>query len=123
MNKVICIILLFLISLLISSCASLSKGDCNKGDWAEIGAKDAKKGLLGKKQLQKHQKACAQYQIEPNTKVYNAGYKQGLKQFCRREAGYNHGARGAKYYANCPVSLEQDFLAGYVPGLENELAK
>ena len=104
--------------LLISACASLSKSECDAGDWGKIGSKDGANGLLAEKQLNKHRSACAKHQKTPNREVYFSGHKEGLKRFCVNKVGFNHGFSGSEYFANCPASLEKQFLTGYIPGLE-----
>lgn len=103
---------------IISGCASLTKGECNTGDWQKIGTKDGSRGLVAKEQLRKHQNACSKYQIRPNNKMYFSGYNNGIRQFCQHKVGFNQGSQGSKYLASCPVALERNFLKGYIPGLE-----
>lgn len=114
-------ILILFVFVIISGCASLSKSECNEGNWAKIGSKDANRGLLADKQLKKHRSACAKHQTSPNNKLYYSGYAQGLKQFCINKVGFRHGSQGSEYLENCPVSLEPDFLRGYIPGLESAM--
>ena len=119
--KIIQFSLLLSALIVVHGCASLSKSECNQGDWAKIGNKDAQRGLLAEKQLKKHRSACAQYQKVPNKAIYDSGYQQGLKQFCVNRKGYKHGSKGSEYHENCPANLERDFLTGYIPGLESAL--
>lgn len=117
-SKIVKLSLLLFALFIISACASLSKSDCSKGDWASIGSNDARKGFVANVRLKKHQSACAKHKIAPNNKLYFSGYDNGLNQFCRRDSGYNFGVRGAKYLQTCPVAKQEIFLIGYIPGLE-----
>ena len=111
--------LIFILSLLffISACSTLSKKECQKGEWSNIGAKDAIKGYRAKSQLGQHNSACAKHNISPNNKLYYSGYATGLKTFCTRKKGFSYGADGSEYHATCPASLKNEFLIGYLSGL------
>lgn len=112
------LIFLSLMFVLISGCSSLSKKDCERGDWKQIGLKDAVKGQRAKPQLKRHESACAKYKIRPNNKDYYLGYSEGLKTFCTRRSGFRFGSDAKEYRDICPASRKWEFLIGYLSGLD-----
>ncbi len=119
-GMLLCILLMTLLAL--SGCATLNKSECLKGDWAAIGYNDAIAGLRSQNELQEHYEACAEYKVRPNNKVYFSGYQRGLTQFCTQESGLQYGSNSSEYYGICPKSLENNFLDGYLNGLDFAIA-
>lgn len=107
-----------LVLLLINGCSTLSKSECEKGEWSKIGAKDANKGLRATPQLSLHNKACSKHKIKPDNKLYFSGYAKGLKRFCTHSNGFDYGSAGSRYIGTCPASLKPNFLDGYLSGLD-----
>ena len=75
----------------------------------------------------KHKKRCTQkYQITLNQINYDKGYKQGIKELCTHQGGYNLGLSGTVYRKTCSKKSEPEFLTGYKDGriehLEKEVA-
>lgn len=103
--------------LFINGCATLSKKECQRGDWSKIGAKDAINGYKAKSQLSQHNSACSKHSIRPNNKLYFDGYTSGLRTFCTRKKGFRYGTDGSEYHGTCPASLKKEFLIGYLSGL------
>ena len=102
----------------LSSCATLKKDDCIEGNWSGIGFNDAAAGLKSASQFGAHRKACAKYKITPNEAVYQSGYKKGLLQFCTTNSGYQYGTDKKEYFGVCPNITQQNFLKGYLAGLD-----
>ncbi len=76
----------------------------------------------------KHKETCAQkYQITLNQAEYDKGYKQGIKELCTRQGGYDLGLHGTAYRKICSKKSEPEFLTGYKEGrikyLEAEVAR
>lgn len=100
----------------LSSCATLSKKDCVKGDWYRVGYKDGLNGeTLGR--LSKHEKACGKHEIVVNPARYQQGRQTGLLAYCTESSGYEEGYQLDYYSGVCPKNLEQNFLHGYLRGL------
>lgn len=102
----------------LGSCATLKKSDCTDGNWSGIGFNDAAAGLKSGPQFRAHTKACAKHRIAPNLAVYNTGYQKGLVQFCTTTNGYNRGVSKSEYYGVCPKTSHNNFLKGYLAGLD-----
>ncbi len=107
---------LLLLTLFISSCATLSKKDCESGNWRQIGFRDGANGHFSNR-FEEHQKACQSYNVQPNFEVYKSGYREGVRQHCRPENGYKLGYQEKSYNGVCPDNLRDAFLRKYVEGL------
>lgn len=102
---------------LLQGCATLSKEECQRGDWFSIGRRDGSQGYL-LTYFREHESACAEYGIQPNYSLYKRGRDEGLAMYCTPENGYHLGEQVATYYEVCPDSLKNSFLRQYVKGLE-----
>lgn len=121
-------ILLFVVPLILTGCASLGKKECLAGNWTGIGNTDGTKGELADARLAAHTKACGKHGVQPDTDSYMAGHAEGLKKFCTTESGYNNGTDfvikdySRDTYNNvCPADLKLGFLTGYIKGLKLNL--
>lgn len=97
---------------LLSGCATLSKKECQQGDWYAIGLSDGENGYNASR-IKDHSDACGEHQIRPDHAAYRRGRDQGLLSFCTARSGYHVGAKGSTYRNVCPQHLESDFLDGY----------
>ncbi len=101
-------------------CATLSKEDCLKGDWASVGQADGRQGYPVTR-FQEHEKACVEYQVRPNFEAYQAGRNEGLREFCTPDNGYELGRQVKAYEDVCPAELKDAFLGQYGRGLDSAL--
>ena len=101
--------------LILAGCASLSKNQCLNADWYAVGLED---GAVGRplERLGDHRRACAEYNVTPQTERYLGGRNEGLKTFCNYERGYSNGRAGYAYVPVC--AAESGFSAGYQRGRE-----
>ncbi|HXM83365.1 MAG TPA: DUF2799 domain-containing protein [Burkholderiales bacterium] len=99
----------------IAGCASLSKNQCLNADWYTVGLED---GAVGRplERLGDHRRACAEYNVAPQTERYVAGRNEGLRTFCTYERGYSNGRSGQGYTPVC--AAETGFGTGYQRGRE-----
>jgi hypothetical protein len=67
--------------LLVAACASMDRSQCLNADWYAIGLEDGARGRALER-LGEHRRACAQYNVTPDTARYVAGRNDGLKSFC-----------------------------------------
>jgi len=111
----------FLITILIFSalnaCSTLSKEECLQGNWYKVGHDDGREGYHSSRYTD-HQKACKEYKVTLNYHQYNQGYDDGVELYCVHEKGYREGENVNKYNNVCPAPLENDFLRGYIKGLQ-----
>lgn len=106
-------ILLLLLLIVSTSCATLSEDECKSSDWHTLGLSNGKEG---RNLLSSHTKACAEYAIKPDISKYNKGLELGLQSYCTPENGYREGVAGKSYQRVCPIRLEVDFLKKYKIG-------
>ncbi len=98
-----------------SGCATMSADECAMSDWHTIGFEDGAHGYTADR-LGNHRKACAKHGVAPDFEQYQAGRKQGLRQFCQPSRGFSLGANGGQYKGVCPLDLEMDFIDAYNSG-------
>ncbi len=99
------------------SCASMSKEECQMGDWAGYGNRDATKGESTDR-FMTHSEACMKHGISGNKEQYMTGFKAGLKDFCAPENAYQYGLGGGKYKNTCPPGEHTKFMTNYKKGKE-----
>lgn len=99
----------------LSGCASMSADECAVSDWHSIGYEDGARGY-SPAQIGKHRKACSKHGIALDFESYQAGRKDGLREFCTVSRGFNLGTSGANYNGVCPSDLEYDFIDAFNSG-------
>jgi hypothetical protein len=112
---------LFLSSLLLTGCATLSKNECLTANWASIGYEDGSQGQT-RDRIGSHRRACADYGIDPDFEEYLQGYNQGLEIFCTPQNGFLKGKSGYTDTGICTGNLGPGFLQGYENGREIYIA-
>ncbi|MBL4875548.1 MAG: DUF2799 domain-containing protein [Cohaesibacteraceae bacterium] len=115
------IFLSLVIILIVSGCASLSKSQCQVGDWYSIGKSDGYEGKPAHTQLAEHFKACSEYGINIDRAPYDQGHLEGLVAYCTLPRGVSEGIAGRNYQGVCTGESEIDFQEGFIAG--NELYK
>jgi hypothetical protein len=108
-------IVLAVVMLISSGCASMSGDECLTSDWRGIGYEDGGRGYSGD-HLSQHRKACAKHGVTPDLEAYQAGRTAGLREFCQPQRGFNLGSSGGRYNGVCAYDLEDDFLDAYRTG-------
>ncbi|TQV76582.1 DUF2799 domain-containing protein [Aliikangiella marina] len=106
---------LALLLVTLSGCATLSKSECLTADWQIIGLEDGANGRPTS-YIGNHRSACADYGVKPDLNAYLAGHKNGVRQYCSYQTGYNLGERGSSYNKVCPKAQYSQFAAGYERG-------
>ncbi|MCF4097345.1 DUF2799 domain-containing protein [Maritalea mediterranea] len=104
---------LFFAIALLAGCASLSKAQCETGDWVQVGFMD---GALGQtsSQFAEHQKACSEHGISVDRAQYMQGYQQGLQRYCTPSKAAEVGVAGRTYRNVCQGEKGVSFLRVYV---------
>ncbi len=87
--------------LLLTSCASLTKEECQLGNWLVIGHSDGVNGRSASR-ISEHQKACARVNINPNYAEWERGRQAGLLEYCTESNAYRLGRRGRTINSVCP---------------------
>lgn len=102
-------------TLLLSSCATLTKEQCVMGNWQAIGYNDGVAGY-GSERLASHSKACAKASVSPDYLAWERGRQQGLKQYCTPTNAYALGRRGQQLHSVCPSEMLPDLRSSYTQG-------
>ena len=101
---------------ILQGCATLNKDECRSADWHNIGYEDAYFGQPPSR-IRAHRKACAEYGVQPNVKLYQQGWDEGIVKFCSPYRGYSLGIEATRIKVQCPVDQRADFKQAYQYGL------
>ena len=75
------------LSIALTGCATLSREECNSGDWHKIGLQDGSDGRL-EDRFGKHAKACELDRSEVSKAAYMEAREKGLAIYCTKLRGY-----------------------------------
>lgn len=98
--------------LLLSACGTVTKSECQVGDWRSIGLRD---GRDGRSELffAKNAESCQRFGLSADRDAWLAGRAEGLKDYCTPLSGYANGRAGREYENVCTGRAGQDFLLAY----------
>ena len=106
---------LIILSVFLSSCATMSKDECKVANWKDVGFNDGSNGQ--EVLLSSHSKSCAKVGVAPKTAQYMKGYHEGEKQYCTRDNGLLAGEKNRYVGGICKsASLKPVFMSGYNKG-------
>ncbi len=111
MHRILLIILAG-ISAALSGCATLSRDECQSGDWHKIGIQDGSDGRT-EDRFKTHAKACELDRSEVSKTAYLEARQKGLEIYCTQVRGYREGSLGQKYLGVCPPQTASQFLTGF----------
>lgn len=113
------------LTLLLSSCATMSPQECKVADWRDVGQRD---GLNGQTMahFQTRVEDCAKAGVAINSQAYRQGRDIGLRSYCRLENAVPLGLNGGNYAGVCPPAIDAQFqqrfqVARSVHDLRNEI--
>lgn len=94
----------------------LSQEECMNMNWKQLGFGD---GSAGKYQrpLQNEMSDCSKYKIPVDQTAYHNGWREGTRQFCQSDNGYQLGINGQAYNNVCPAELATKFDRSWHKGL------
>lgn len=101
---------LFALLTLVSAvgCTTFSKQQCEEMNWALQGRSAALNGHTAGSRLEYFDRECFQeHGVSPNTQAFQAGYENGLKEFCTPQYAYQFAVRGGEYNGICPAEKEK----------------
>lgn len=110
------ILILAVISLALSACASMSAEECQTADWYTVGYEDGARGY-STTAIGRHRKACAKHGVSPKFDRYTAGHAKGLALFCVPRQGFSLGSKGQPYPDLCPAQIYPEVDDAYSIGL------
>ncbi len=104
---------------LLAGCAVMSKGDCEKADWRELGRQDAERGQASSRFAQRAE-ACFKAGVNnADSSEYAAGHAQGQLSFCTTDRGRDEALAGQPRSAACQVpAAARAYRIGYDDGLQ-----
>ena len=100
----------------IFGCQSSKKINCSRVNWQSEGQKAATLGMKENDSLSKITERCKKKDLLIDEKAFKAGFKDGLKLFCKTKVGLSVGTSGQIYSNTCPENSENSFLKGYING-------
>ena len=108
-------ILILLILVLMTGCATMDRSECQVANWEIIGLED---GAAGRNSayIGQHRSACAEHAVTPDLNLYMKGHKRGLLQYCTYQSGFNLGEHARGLSNVCSNTNSKEFSRGYKKG-------
>jgi len=103
------------LTLWLAGCATLTKSQCEAGDWRGLGVADGIHGYAASR-FDDHVKSCAEHGITPSRELYDAGRAEGLKVYCRLDRAADEGLANKPNYQVCTGELGVSFNLVYYEG-------
>ncbi|GLQ17299.1 DUF2799 domain-containing protein [Maritalea porphyrae] len=97
---------------LLAGCATLSKAQCQTGDWQSVGELDGRAGYPSTR-IAEHNEACSKHGVTVDRALYNKGYQAGLKAYCTPNNAAKIGLAGRAYNNVCTGENGISFLRIY----------
>lgn len=101
-------VLAVLMVVMLTGCASLSREQCQRGDWYGIGLADGQAGEPAQR-MDRHVRACSEYGIRVDAQRYRDGYENGLAAYCTIDNAFESGLQGRRYQRVCPSAVDALF--------------
>jgi hypothetical protein len=103
---------------LLTGCAEMSKTDCEKADWRELGRRDAENGQSSTR-FQQRAESCSKAGVANADRAeYMAGHAQGQMNYCTIARGRDEALAGRSPSAVCQVAAAATaYRRGYDDGL------
>ena len=110
----------------LAGCATLSKSQCQTGDWRSVGEADGRAGYSSVR-FSEHNEACVKHGIRIDRPLYDKGYAAGLKQYCTPNNAAKVGLAGRTYNNVCTGEMGISFVRIYreandVYSVDNDIA-
>ena len=100
--------------LVLSSCSSLSRDECNDTNWRKIGINE---GSYGKpSNFDAYEKQCKKFGDVSFKSDYDQGHLEGLEIFCTYSNGYYFGSNQQSNVEECK-QFNSDFSRGFKDGI------
>ena len=103
---------LFVLVGLLAGCATLSKSQCQTGDWRAIGQADGMNGY-SLARLDEHREACSKHGVTVDAGLYTAGRDLGLRSYCTTQNASKVGLAGRSYQNVCEGEMGLSFVRIY----------
>lgn len=99
---------IMMMAVLVGGCATISRQECQKGEWYSIGVASGRQGATNER-LDKIKHDCHKHDVEVDTRRYLEGYAQGLIDYCQLDNAFDTGLRGEIYQHVCPPAIDAIF--------------
>lgn len=110
--------------ILATGCSTFSRKECESMNWSAKGHQSALSGETVDEGIAYFKNACGvEHRIEPDMKAYQAGYAEGLKEFCTPEASAQFARRGGRYQGTCPEAQHEKVVTSFNSGRVDYLEK
>lgn len=106
-----------LLALALAGCGTVSRADCQAGDWYAIGVVDGEAGYAGSR-IDEHAKSCARYDLPVDRTRYAEGREAGLRRYCTPASGFANGVSGNPYRNVCTGEAGAGFVTAYGIGTD-----
>ena len=117
MSRLLLVCAALFAALLLASCATLSREQCEAGDWRAIGFNDGADGRPADR-ISSHAEACSEYGISVDNALYQTGRAEGLRVYCRLSNAERKGRSGERYFGVCEGELGVAFARVHAAGRE-----
>jgi hypothetical protein len=104
---------------LLAGCGGMSKSDCEKADWRELGRQDAERGQAASRFTQRAE-SCSKAGVgNADHFEYSAGHAQGQLAYCTPDRGRDEALAGQPRSAVCQTPpAAKAYRTGYDDGLQ-----
>lgn len=105
---------------LLAGCGGMSKSDCEKADWRQLGQQDAARGQVAVQRYAQRAESCSKAGVATaNQAEYMAGHAQGQIAYCSADRGRDEALAGQPPSGVCQVpQAVQTYRTGYDDGLQ-----
>ena len=114
--------LLLPLTLLLTSCATMTPDECRFANWYDVGMGD---GMAGRtlSLYNSRVEACTEAAVRVDGNAYLRGRDEGLKSYCRLENAVAVGLNGGSYEGVCPAGIDGEFRRRYAIGYNVHAAR
>lgn len=95
-------------AILLAGCATVSREQCEAGDWQALGKAHALQGH-SESRLKTVVEDCGRYSIPVDADAYMDGWRSGVRAYCTPRRGFEDGRHGKRPGFSCPADLAMDF--------------
>lgn len=110
------------VAFLASACGTVSKAECQTGDWTSIGQRDGREGAP-ETLFDSHAESCRRHGLPADRDGWLSGRREGLRAYCTPLSGYANGSAGREYHNVCTGPGAGDFIDAYGLGLDVQRAR
>lgn len=98
-----------LVAAALAGCDSMSKRECEQANWHGRGLEDGRAGRPAN-YISSHWEACGKAGIEPDARLWRAGWSKGIGAYCTPNSAWMAGVNNRHYAGVCADLDEATFL-------------